>query len=107
MSQPNDHVPAQFRGPDPGGASGAGLRARIQAFGGFLTAMVIPNVGAFIAWGPAFSALTADQIVAAVLTFLVTLSGVVCYFAVREVEDLDPALRALLTRLSFIDVWRE
>ena len=26
-------------------------RARIQAFGGFLTAMVIPNVGAFIAWG--------------------------------------------------------
>ncbi|MBL0747120.1 PTS mannitol transporter subunit IICB [Nocardioides baculatus] len=51
MSQPNDHVPAQFRGPDPGGASGAGPRARIQAFGGFLTAMVIPNVGAFIAWG--------------------------------------------------------
>jgi mannitol PTS system EIICBA or EIICB component len=27
------------------------LRARVQAFGGFLTAMVIPNVGAFIAWG--------------------------------------------------------
>ncbi|GAB3037433.1 PTS mannitol transporter subunit IIBC [Nocardioides flavus (ex Wang et al. 2016)] len=31
--------------------TGPGLRARIQAFGGFLTAMVIPNVGAFIAWG--------------------------------------------------------
>ncbi len=27
------------------------VRARVQAFGGFLTAMVIPNVGAFIAWG--------------------------------------------------------
>ena len=27
------------------------IRARIQAFGGFLTAMVIPNMGAFIAWG--------------------------------------------------------
>jgi PTS system mannitol-specific IIC component len=27
------------------------LRARVQAFGGFLTAMVIPNVAAFIAWG--------------------------------------------------------
>jgi len=27
------------------------FRARLQAFGGFLTAMVIPNVGAFIAWG--------------------------------------------------------
>lgn len=26
-------------------------RAKIQAFGGFLTAMVIPNMGAFIAWG--------------------------------------------------------
>ncbi len=26
-------------------------RARLQAFGGFLTAMVIPNMGAFIAWG--------------------------------------------------------
>lgn len=27
------------------------VRARMQAFGGFLTAMVIPNMGAFIAWG--------------------------------------------------------
>lgn len=27
------------------------LRARVQYFGGFLTAMVIPNIGAFIAWG--------------------------------------------------------
>ena len=26
-------------------------RAKVQAFGGFLTAMVIPNIGAFIAWG--------------------------------------------------------
>ncbi len=25
-------------------------RAKVQAFGGFLTAMVIPNIGAFIAW---------------------------------------------------------
>ena len=32
-------------------ASKASRRARVQAFGGFLTAMVIPNVGAFIAWG--------------------------------------------------------
>ncbi len=27
------------------------MRARLQAFGGFLTAMVIPNMSAFIAWG--------------------------------------------------------
>lgn len=27
------------------------LRAKIQAFGGFLSNMVMPNIGAFIAWG--------------------------------------------------------
>ncbi|MFI3546554.1 PTS mannitol transporter subunit IICB [Mammaliicoccus sciuri] len=27
------------------------LRARVQMFGGFLTNMVLPNIGAFIAWG--------------------------------------------------------
>lgn len=27
------------------------VRAQIQAFGGFLTNMVLPNIGAFIAWG--------------------------------------------------------
>lgn len=27
------------------------MRAKVQSFGGFLTAMVIPNIGAFIAWG--------------------------------------------------------
>jgi PTS system mannitol-specific IIC component len=35
----------------PATAPRSSTRARIQAFGGFLTAMVIPNVGAFIAWG--------------------------------------------------------
>lgn len=27
------------------------IRAKVQAFGGFLTNMVLPNIGAFIAWG--------------------------------------------------------
>jgi len=36
---------------DPATAQRVSVRARVQAFGGFLTAMVIPNVGAFIAWG--------------------------------------------------------
>ena len=27
------------------------LRTKIQTFGGFLTNMVLPNIGAFIAWG--------------------------------------------------------
>ncbi|NAW69991.1 PTS mannitol transporter subunit IICBA [Vibrio sp. V27_P1S3P104] len=29
----------------------ANMRANVQAFGGYLTAMVLPNIGAFIAWG--------------------------------------------------------
>ena len=36
--------------PVPTAAAG-GVRARIQSFGGFLAGMVIPNIGAFIAWG--------------------------------------------------------
>ncbi|WP_204518158.1 PTS mannitol transporter subunit IICB [Brevibacillus fulvus] len=32
-------------------AKSPSTRARIQAFGGFLTNMVLPNIGAFIAWG--------------------------------------------------------
>lgn len=30
---------------------GVSIRAKVQAFGGFLTNMVLPNIGAFIAWG--------------------------------------------------------
>ena len=30
---------------------GGGIRARIQRFGGYLAGMVMPNIGAFIAWG--------------------------------------------------------
>ena len=32
-------------------ATGTGLKASIQRFGSFLAAMVMPNIGAFIAWG--------------------------------------------------------
>jgi len=44
MTSPAPDLPASS-------PTGGGVRARVQAFGGFLTAMVIPNVGAFIAWG--------------------------------------------------------
>ena len=30
---------------------GPGIRAKVQRFGGFLAGMVMPNIGAFIAWG--------------------------------------------------------
>ncbi|RWZ54608.1 PTS mannitol transporter subunit IICB [Halobacillus fulvus] len=33
------------------GSNSPSTRARVQAFGGFLTNMVLPNIGAFIAWG--------------------------------------------------------
>jgi len=31
--------------------TGLGARARVQRFGSFLSGMVMPNIGAFIAWG--------------------------------------------------------
>jgi PTS system mannitol-specific IIC component len=30
---------------------GPGIRARVQRFGGFMAGMIMPNIGAFIAWG--------------------------------------------------------
>ncbi|HET9860093.1 MAG TPA: PTS transporter subunit EIIC, partial [Nocardioidaceae bacterium] len=30
---------------------GGGARARVQRFGGYLAGMIMPNIGAFIAWG--------------------------------------------------------
>src|SRR3712207_4243573 len=33
------------------GSSGTSLRVRVQRFGSFLSGMVMPNIGAFIAWG--------------------------------------------------------
>src|SRR5882672_7567254 len=32
-------------------AAGTGMQARVQRLGGFLAGMVMPNIGAFIAWG--------------------------------------------------------
>jgi mannitol-specific phosphotransferase system IIC component len=37
--------------PAPAGAATGGWRASVQRLGGFLAGMVIPNIGAFIAWG--------------------------------------------------------
>lgn len=43
MSLPDARVNKNLEGP--------GARARIQKFGGFLAGMIMPNIGAFIAWG--------------------------------------------------------
>ncbi|MEV4384038.1 PTS mannose transporter subunit IIA, partial [Streptosporangium sp. NPDC049644] len=31
--------------------TGTGVKAKIQRFGGYLAGMIMPNIGAFIAWG--------------------------------------------------------
>lgn len=58
------------------------IRAKLQAFGGFLTAMVIPNMGAFIGWGLITALFISDgwipnenfsQLVSPILTYLLPL----------------------------------
>ncbi len=41
----------QAESPSSGDGGGGGLRLRVQRFGTFLSNMVLPNIGAFIAWG--------------------------------------------------------
>lgn len=62
---------------------------------------------AFISCGVFFSSLTSNQIIAAVLTFMVMLFLVVCYFVKTQMTGIGATAQAFLTRLSFIDMWRE
>ena len=62
---------------------------------------------AFIAAGLFFSALTANQIVAAVLTIVMMLFLLLCYFVKEEASTFGPLLRQFFTRLSYIDLWFE
>jgi len=70
-------------GSGSGGIKKPSIRARIQAFGGFLTNMVLPNIGAFIAWG--------------LLTALFIPSG---WFPNEDLGSIvDPAIKYLLPLL--------
>jgi ABC-type transport system involved in multi-copper enzyme maturation permease subunit len=62
---------------------------------------------AFIACGVFFSTLTSNQIVSAVLTFMVLLGLVVCYWVKQVFPGITPTMQAFLTRLSFIDLWQQ
>jgi PTS system mannitol-specific IIC component len=62
--------------------SGTGWKARVQRFGGFLAGMVMPNIGAFIAWGLITALFIPDgwipnadlaQMVGPIITFLLPL----------------------------------
>ena len=48
MSQREDNKMSSYTNPATGHT---GWRASLQKYGGNLAAMVIPNIGAFIAWG--------------------------------------------------------
>lgn len=61
---------------------------------------------AFVACGVFFSALTRNQLVAAVLTFLTMLFFVVCAYS-RGMTILGPTLQAFMAKLSFMTMWRE
>ncbi|MBX9626245.1 MAG: ABC transporter permease [Gemmataceae bacterium] len=63
---------------------------------------------AFIAVGLFFSALTRDQLVAAVLTFVVMLLFLVCYI-IREFTNfaLPEFWQGVVNRLSFVSMWIE
>ena len=63
---------------------------------------------AFVAIGLFFSALTRNQIVAAVMTMAVFVLLLVFYFVRGQFTGLGmPMLQAVLGRLSFIDMWGE
>jgi ABC-2 type transport system permease protein len=61
---------------------------------------------AFVSCGLFFSAVTSNQIIAAVLTFMAMLALVLCYIIPRQTEVL-PAVKTFMARLSFIDLWDE
>jgi ABC-type transport system involved in multi-copper enzyme maturation permease subunit len=60
----------------------------------------------FVSVGLFFSALTSNQIVAAVLTFAVMLLLLICFW-VKRGTTFGPVLKAFLTRLSYVDLWME
>jgi len=62
---------------------------------------------AFTAVGLFFSAMTRNQIVAAVLTFMVLVGLVVCFFIKNSAVGVGATGQILLARLSYIDMWRE
>jgi hypothetical protein len=62
---------------------------------------------AFVAWGLFFSALTSNQIVSAVLTFMAMLLFVLCYWASIPLPGIPATLRTFLVRLSFLDLWEQ
>jgi PTS system mannitol-specific IIC component len=99
-------TPAAAQAPAAGGA----WRARIQHFGGNLAAMVMPNIGAFIAWG-LITALfietgwvpnvpLSDALVGPMITFLLPL--LIAYSGGRLVHDLRGGVIGAIATMGVI-----
>jgi ABC-type transport system involved in multi-copper enzyme maturation permease subunit len=61
----------------------------------------------FVASGLFFSALTSNQIVAAVFTFTMMLFLLLCFFLKEQTTLFGPLLRQFFARLSYADLWLE
>jgi ABC-2 type transport system permease protein len=61
----------------------------------------------FVAMGLFFSSISPNQVVSAVLTFVGMVLLVACYLFKERAFGLGPTFQAIMTRLSFIDLWRE
>ena len=61
----------------------------------------------FVAVGILFSALTRDQIIAAVLTFAVLMGFVACVMVRNQSTILGPTGQLIVNRLSFLNMWLE
>lgn len=72
----------------------------------FYLALAATGAG-FVAMGLFFSALTKNQIVAAVVTFLGMFGFLVCYFVKARSMGLGQTAQAALAKLSYIDLWSE
>jgi hypothetical protein len=72
----------------------------------FYVALAACSAG-FIAIGTFFSAMTRNQIVAAVLTFMVMMGLMVTYWLKSQTTGFGPAVQAFLGRISYIDLWFE
>lgn len=67
------------------------------------------NGAAFVAIGLLFSALTREQIISAVLTFVMMLAFLVCYFVKdsRTFASLPEFAQIAIGRMSFVHMWLE
>ena len=95
------------------GSGGASLRVRVQRFGSFLSGMVMPNIGAFIAWGLITALFIPDgwlpnerlaQLVEPMILFLLPL--LIGYTGGRIVYDTRGGVVGAIATIGGVGSWR-